>query len=70
MYQSIDMLTFAIHKWLKTFLKDYSILIINIARAPVNLIYQVVPYLRSPKALQMYKNLTQFTASDLPTARF
>ena len=36
----------------------------NIARALVNLIYQVVGWLRWPKVLQMYKKLTLFTASD------
>ena len=37
--------------------------VINIARALINLIYQV------PKALKMYKNLTRFTALILPGAR-
>ena len=36
--------------------------------ALVNLIYQVVDKLGWPKSLQMYKNLTQFTASDEPLA--
>ena len=40
----------------------------NLAQALNNLIYQVVGYLRWPKALQMYKNITQFTASDSPAA--
>ena len=41
----------------------------NIARALVNLIYQVVGLLRWPKALQMYKNLAQFTESNSPAAQ-
>ena len=40
----------------------------NIAQALFNLIYQVVGYLRLPKALQIRKNLTQFMASDSPVA--
>ena len=42
---------------------------ITIARALINLICQVVGLLRWPRALQMYKNLTRFRASNSPAAR-
>ena len=42
----------------------------NIALVQVNFIYHVVGYLSQPKALQIYKKLTWFMASNLPLAHW